>query len=413
MPNVSYSPTNLYTGKVASALMLEATAGFTSLRAGAFAIDSDVNGSIVYGIGKNGIKINKSTAARNDNSTSNINNRQVTPKRLSATLLMDKNETTASYVADQLPPGIGVHAQIRQSPWVGALIQNTADIMSALTEQLTWNGRTLDFDNLAISGADLPKGFIPEALEVVPAGRRASAGATVVATAIGATGILTVPSNTFFKDGDTITFIQNAGSAVTVNSENIVGQSFNVRVLSATSLQLYGYDGVEIDVTGAGTKNLTINCINASNVVEALYAVNNYLPANVRYAVTPTQKMVFVCSPNVFEAYRQSQSQAGFNGSIALPPQTPLMAELYGKTLLNFNGIELMVVPGMQANSIMLYNSANLKYVSAGQFFDKINAIDLSQTTNEAYYSIRYDFSLDTAILLPNELAIAVPKLVV
>jgi len=174
------------------------------------------------------------------------------------------------------------------------------------------------------------------------------------ATAINASGVVTVSSTTTLSDGDVVTI-----TAVTGNSKDttnggagvdVQGQSYFIQVLSATTFKLvrnYNEINTRKPATFSGTSTAaTVSYINASNVLGVLNGVFSQLDPADR-----SQEDFNLQIPlHVGYAYAQAQATQATN----------VLNAFTDKKKMDYLGIPLQLMNHWQANTILGARSSNL-----------------------------------------------------
>ncbi|HVW15721.1 MAG TPA: hypothetical protein VHB54_17945 [Mucilaginibacter sp.] len=177
---------------------------------------------------------------------------------------------------------------------------------------------------------------------------------SMAATAIDATGIVTVSDTSTLADGDVVTISAVAGSSKdTTNGGSgiaIQGQSYFIQVLSSTTFKLtrnYNEINTRTPAAFSGTATAaTVSYINASNVLQVLGSVyaqldpadraqedfNLQVPLHVGYAYTQAQANK---ATNVLNAFTDSKK-------------------------MDFLGVPLQLMNHWQANTILGARASNL-----------------------------------------------------
>ncbi|UEG54540.1 hypothetical protein LLH06_06145 [Mucilaginibacter daejeonensis] len=172
------------------------------------------------------------------------------------------------------------------------------------------------------------------------------------AAAISNTGVVTVTSTSALSDGDVVT-VSAAGSITdTTNGAgvSIVGQSYFIKVLNATTFQLvrnYNEINTRKAATFSGTSGTaTISFINASNVLGVLSGVFSQLDPADR-----AQEDFNLQIPlHVGYAYAQAQANSATN----------VLNAFTDKKKMDYLGVPLQLMNHWQANTILGARSSNL-----------------------------------------------------
>ncbi len=172
------------------------------------------------------------------------------------------------------------------------------------------------------------------------------------ASAISNTGVVTVTSTSALSDGDVVT-VSAAGSITdTTNGTgvSIVGQSYFIKVLNATTFQLvrnYNEINTRKAATFSGTSGTAaISFINASNVLGVLSGVFSQLDPADR-----AQEDFNLQIPlHVGYAYAQAQANSATN----------VLNAFTDKKKMDYLGVPLQLMNHWQANTILGARSSNL-----------------------------------------------------
>ncbi len=172
------------------------------------------------------------------------------------------------------------------------------------------------------------------------------------ASAISNTGVVTVTSTSALNDGDVVT-VSAAGSITDTTNDagvSIVGQSYFIKILSATTFQLvrnYNEINTRKAATFSGTSGTaTISFINASNVLGVLSGVFSQLDPADR-----AQEDFNLQIPlHVGYAYAQAQANSATN----------VLNAFTDKKKMDYLGVPLQLMNHWQANSILGARSSNL-----------------------------------------------------
>jgi hypothetical protein len=233
------------------------------------------------------------------------------------------------------------------------MIQRYLTKIQIANERLYWLGKastkeatfTADFQGLlpAIAGAS--------GVFKVGLGKSAT---SMAATAISASGVLTVSSTITLSDGDVVTITGVTGTSKdTTNGGpgiDVQGQSYFIQVLSATTFKLvrnYNEINTRKAATFTGTSTAaTVSYINASNVLGVLSGVFSQLDPADR-----SQEDFNLQIPlHVGYAYAQAQAAQATN----------VLNAFTDKKKMDYLGIPLQLMNHWQANTILGARSSNL-----------------------------------------------------
>ncbi|MCC8409791.1 hypothetical protein LJ707_12700 [Mucilaginibacter sp. UR6-1] len=178
---------------------------------------------------------------------------------------------------------------------------------------------------------------------------------SMAATAIDANGVVTVSSTATLADGDVVTVTAVTGSSKdttngTTGAPNVQGQSYFIKVLSATTFKLvrnFNEINTRKPATFTGTATgATVSYINASNVLTVLGEVYAQLdPADRSQDDFNLQVPL-----HVGYAYAQAQADKAVN----------VLNAFTDKKKMDYLGIPLQLMNHWQANTILGARSSNL-----------------------------------------------------
>lgn len=411
---INVSP-NLYTGKVTPDILMPLVLSSATFENESVKLHSGINGKLVVAQQSVSFAVQNYTDDFNPVGTINQNLSDVVLQPVPMSLMMEipKSDLFESYSADMLPAGIGINNDT-YGTWVAQAIsdyirpQNSSNI-----EQIIWNGTLVDPTLYTVVSP--PAGAISQIAAAAKPARRArgTANGTYAATAISAGGVLTMASTAGLALGDVITITNSTGSPQ-VDSRTIVGQDYAITALTGTTATLANYNtGDAISVTGSGTLAIGFVTINAQSVFTACEQIVKTLPKQVKYAVASRNTTLkWVVSPNVADAYairllQNGNAQANY---LDLNPQNSLVANAFAGRVINIYGYEALVIPGLAANTMVLYPADSI-HVGMDIATDdaRMSIIDLTPNQNVNKYSVRADWSLDTKITYPEQFSIISP----
>lgn len=178
---------------------------------------------------------------------------------------------------------------------------------------------------------------------------------SMAATAIDASGVVTVSSTVTLADGDVVTVTAVTGSSKdttngTTGAPNVQGQSYFIKVLSATTFKLmrnFNEINTRKPATFTGTATAaTVSYINASNVLTVLGEVYAQLdPADRSQDDFNLQVPL-----HVGYAYAQAQADKAVN----------VLNAFTDKKKMDYLGIPLQLMNHWQANTILGARASNL-----------------------------------------------------
>ena len=233
------------------------------------------------------------------------------------------------------------------------MVQRYLTKIQIANERLYWLGKsatkeaafTADFAGL------LPTIAAASGVYKVDLGKSAT---SMAATAIDASGIVTVTSTASLRDGDVVTITSVTGSSKDttngVTGINVQGQSYFIKVASATSFKLvrnFNEVNTRKPATFTGTSTAaTVSYINASNVLGVLAGIYAQLdPADRSQSDFNLQIPL-----HVGYAYAQAQADRAVNvlNAFADPKK------------MDYLGLPLQLMNHWQANTILGARSSNL-----------------------------------------------------
>jgi hypothetical protein len=403
---------NQYTGNPTDTVILPAVASSITVKSDLCRLHT-VNGIKVILKGDAQTKIQDSTANFSPQGTiiQNFSDVTLQPVPFSLQLEIAKIDFYNTYTANYLTGGLvkfgGLDPLTRQILYDQITAKNASNL-----EELAWNGKLFDpSDYIATSSLT---GWVGLAMANAPASNRIkiSTSGRYAATAISATGVLTMASTTNLNTGDVLT-ITSVASAVTVNGATIVGQSFKIEVLSTTTVQLYPFDGGDvIAVTGSGTLAIGFQCINAYSVFDNFATAIRVLPRKTKTAQTPKGRVVIAVPVHVADSYYERLIANG-NAQVNYLNQDPLTFSQNTNqvSFTKWGNYDVAIVPGLQANTIIAYNTDNFHYATnALTDSSSLLFVDMAQSTAEQKFRVRLDFGLDVKIGYANEIALVYPK---
>ncbi|SDP48851.1 hypothetical protein SAMN05428975_1432 [Mucilaginibacter sp. OK268] len=233
------------------------------------------------------------------------------------------------------------------------MVQRYLTKIQIANERLYWLGKsatkeaafTADFAGL------LPTIAAASGVYKVDLGKSAT---SMAATAIDASGIVTVASTATLRDGDVVTITGVTGSSKdTTNGAtgiNVQGQSYFIKVVSATSFKLvrnFNEVNTRKPATFTGTSTAaTVSYINASNVLGVLAGIYAQLdPADRSQSDFNLQIPL-----HVGYAYAQAQADKAVN----------VLNAFTDPKKMDYLGLPLQLMNHWQANTILGARSSNL-----------------------------------------------------
>lgn len=202
-------------------------------------------------------------------------------------------------------------------------------------------------------------------------------------------GVATVTSTANLRTGDRVTITANTGASL-VGGTTIVGQTFTITVLTATTFSL----GAQ--VTGAASTGFTMSYFNASNALDAL----TYLYNNLPQAVMDKPDFNIWIPRQLGQAYSYAQAAvANGAGSYFL-----------GKKELDFLGEKLTVVNALPPNTIIAASAGNI-FLGFDDSGDEtyIRVTDMAKTTGDDKYRYKASMKTDINYIYGNEIVFIAP----
>lgn len=233
------------------------------------------------------------------------------------------------------------------------MVQRYLTKIQIANERLYWLGKTATKE--AAFTADfaglLPTIAAASGVYKVDLGKSAT---SMAATAIDASGIVTVASTATLRDGDVVTITGITGSSKDttngVTGINVQGQSYFIKVVSATSFKLvrnFNEVNTRKPATFTGTSTAaTVSYINASNVLGVLAGIYAQLdPADRSQSDFNLQIPL-----HVGYAYAQAQADKAVN----------VLNAFTDPKKMDYLGLPLQLMNHWQANTILGARSSNL-----------------------------------------------------
>jgi hypothetical protein len=233
------------------------------------------------------------------------------------------------------------------------MVQRYLTKIQIANERLYWLGKgatkeatfTADFTGL------LPSISAASGVYKVGLGKPAT---SMSATAINASGMVTVSSTTTLSDGDVVSITAVTGSSKdTTNGGSgidVQGQSYFIQVLSATTFKLvrnYNEINTRKPATFSGSSTAaTVSYINASNVLDVLTGVYAQLDPADRSQEDFNLQIPF----HIGYAYAQAQANKAVN----------VLNAFTDSKKMDYLGIPLQLMNHWQANTILGARSSNL-----------------------------------------------------
>jgi hypothetical protein len=204
-------------------------------------------------------------------------------------------------------------------------------------------------------------------------------------------GVVTVASTANLRTGDRVTITAiSAGGPMTTAGTTIVGKTFTITVLSATTFN------IGVQTSGTAVTGATMMFSNASNVLDVLAYIYNNVPQAV--STKPDFK---IWVPRQFAQHYQQQ-QANVASQVA--------GAYNGEKPLDFLGSKLTVVDALPANTFIAASASNifLGFDDSGDE-DYIRVTDMAKTTGDDKYRYKASMKTDINYLYGNEIVFIAP----
>jgi hypothetical protein len=205
-------------------------------------------------------------------------------------------------------------------------------------------------------------------------------------------GVATVTSTANLRTGDKVTITACTGASL-VGGATIVGQTFTITVLSATTFS------IGAQVTNAASTGFTMMFVNAYNVLDALAFVYNNTP--VKVSSKPDFKIWI--PQTIANYYNLSQATVG----------TAQGSGYVGAKPLDFLGSKLTVVNALPDNNIIGASAGNvfLGFDDSGDE-DYIRVTDMGKATGDDKYRYKASMKTDINYVYGNEILFIAPVIV-
>jgi len=218
-----------------------------------------------------------------------------------------------------------------------------------------------------------------------------SANTTMTGTAItmASPGVATVTSTANLRTGDRVTITANTGASL-VGGVTIVGQTFTITVLSATTFS------IGAAVTGAASTGFTMMFVNAYNILDSLAFVYNAVPV----AVSSKPDFKIWISQAMANSYSLQQATVATSGG----------SGYVGAKELDFLGSKLQVVNSLPSNTIIGASAGNvfLGFDDSGDE-EYIRITDMGKTTGDDKYRYKASMKTDINYVYGNEILFVGP----
>lgn len=222
-------------------------------------------------------------------------------------------------------------------------------------------------------------------------GNAGSSTMTGTAITLANPGVATVASTANLRTGDTITITANTGASQ-VGGTTIVGQSFVITVLTATTFSL------NKAVTNAASTGFTMMYVNQSNVLDVL----GYIYNNVPLAISSKPDFKIWIPRNIANYYQQSQATVAALGLAG--------ANFVGAKPLDYLGAKLTVVDALPANTIIAASAGNifLGFDDSGDE-EYIRVTDMGKATGDDKFRYKASMKTDINYVYGNEILFIAP----
>ncbi len=229
-------------------------------------------------------------------------------------------------------------------------------------------------------------------LKYTPTSIGASTTMTGTAITLASPGVATVTSTAALKTGDRVTITANTGASL-VGGVTIVGQTFTITVLSATTFS------IGAAVTGAASTGFTMMFVNASNILDVLTFVYNSVPV----AVSSKPDFKIWIPQTMANSYSLTQATVA----------TSQGSGYIGEKQMDFLGSKLTVVNALPANTIIAASAGNvfLGFDDSGDE-DYIRITDMGKTTGDDKFRYKASMKTDINYVYGNEILFIAPVIV-
>jgi hypothetical protein len=219
-------------------------------------------------------------------------------------------------------------------------------------------------------------------------------------TAITNAGVVTVGSTANLQSGDYVTIGSTTNNNQTFGGATIKGQTFPIKVLTATTLQLIDpATGSNAALSGTAATSGAIAFINTYSVQEALVNLIQTLPNRVRY--NGIMKPTIYVSSNVMTAYKNSIAQSKSLSAGYLDYRQPEYVSDFTDT---FQSFKVEAVPSILGNQMLCAVADNMLVgTSLISDMDAMTIVDTRATLAGNGIRFRADWSLDAKIAYLDE----------
>lgn len=350
------------------------------------------------------VNFQDNTVDFNPDGETQLGEKAIIPVRMSVQSSFDRDKLYTSWEADLIAAGI--NKVNMPTELETAVVSLTANRIAAGVENLAWNGKSSRTSVATYGFTEAFPGWLAQAAANAPAAQRSAVGATgrLAFTGINSSGaVVTVASTANLRTGDTVTVNSANGNQVYLGN-SIVGQSFKVRIINATTFALQDpVTNAAINFTGttAATSGF-VNFINVVSVQEALAIAWANTPNNIR--LNETEDPIIYVSNDVMIAYKNSISIAASLQSGYTNTRTEIWANKLTDT---YNGVRMEVIPGQAAGSILVSQPSNLLFgLSVFSDMDTVLVVDRRGAELRNDIGMRVDFSGIAELLWPEDVSI-------
>jgi hypothetical protein len=325
------------------------------------------------------------------------------PIRMSFQDLYDRDYVYRSWEASLVNPG--VNKVSLPTELESAIFGLASERISSNIELLLWSGKGASSSVFTFTGTlngffGLAKAGAPVS-QVNTVGSRGQLAFTGIANA---TGIVTVASTANIQSGDYVTIGSTTnGTQIfpATTGATIVGQTFPIKVLSATTFQLINpTTGAAAVLSGTAATSGLVGFINTYSVQDALVSLIQTLPNRVRYA---SKKATIYVSSNVMTAYKNSIAQSQSLTAGYLNFRQP---EYVSNFTDKFQDFTVEAVPSILGNQMLAGISDNICVgTSLISDYDSMTIVDTRATMAGNGIRFRADWSLDAKIAFLDEVS--------
>lgn len=344
---------NTYAGEALAGFMASTLLEADSVKRGLLTVINDVKArKVILDVDDNVVLQNPSGVFNDQGTTALQNESYLDPVVYEFMKQEQWDKLIQSWEAQSLKPGafLDYEGVVDLSDF---MVQRYLTKIQIANERLYWLGKssTKEATFTASFAGLLPTIAADSTVFKVNLGKPAT---SMAATAIDATGLVTVSSTATLLDGDVVTITAVTGtSRDTTNSTtgiSIQGQSYFIQIVSATSFKLmrnYNEINSRLPASFSGTStNATVSYINVSNVLQVLGSVYAQLDPADRIQTDFNLQVPL----HVGYAFAQAQANKALN----------VINAFTDIKKMDYLGIPLQIMNHWQANTVLGARSSNL-----------------------------------------------------